>query len=86
MKRNSVIIIVILSFLLINCKKNINVPITDLHIHLKGDFKIEDAVLKSKNENIRYGIVINCGLGFPVHNDSQIDSVLLTLKDTPNSI
>ena len=83
MKRNSVITIVILSVLLMNCKNYDNFPITDLHIHLKGDFKIEDAVLKSKNENIRYGIVINCGLGFPVHNDSQIDSVLLTLKDYP---
>jgi hypothetical protein len=74
---------VLLTFLLINCRKNSTFPITDLHIHLKGDFKIEDAVLKSKNENIRYGIVINCGLGFPVHNDSQIDSVLLTFKDYP---
>ncbi|MEI8225691.1 MAG: hypothetical protein WCG82_07165 [Bacteroidota bacterium] len=62
---------------------NNSFPITDLHIHLKGDFNIENAVLKSKNENIRYGIVTNCGLGFPVHNDSQIDSVLLTLKDYP---
>jgi hypothetical protein len=83
MKRNSIIIFVLLSFLLMYCKNNNSFPITDLHIHLKGDFKIEDAVLKSKNENIRYGIVINCGLGFPVHNDSQIDSVLLTLKNYP---
>src|SRR5450759_933268 len=83
MKRNSVIVIVLLSFLLMYCKNNNSFPITDLHIHLKGDFKIEDAVLKSKNENIRYGIVTNCGLGFPVHNDSQIDSVLLTLKNYP---
>ena len=50
---------------------------------MKGGFTIEDAVLKSKNENIKYGIVVNCGVGFPVHNDSQIDSVILTLKDYP---
>jgi histidinol phosphatase-like PHP family hydrolase len=50
---------------------------------VKGGFTIEDAVLKSKNENIKYGIVVNCGVGFPVHNDSQIDSVILTLKDYP---
>jgi hypothetical protein len=83
MKRKSVIIIVLLSFVLVYCKPTVNFPITDLHIHLKGDFNIEDAVMKSKKENIRYGIVTNCGLGFPVHNDSQIDSVLLTLKDYP---
>jgi hypothetical protein len=83
MKRNPVIIIVLLSFLLMYCRNNSNFPLTDLHIHLKGDFKIEDAVSKSKKDNIRYGIVTNCGLGFPVHNDSQIDSVLLTFKDYP---
>jgi len=83
MKRNALIIFVLLSFLLMSCRNNENFPITDLHIHLKGDFKIEDAVIKSKKENIRYGIVVNCGVGFPVHNDSQIDSVIQTLKDYP---
>lgn len=83
MKKNLVTLIVLLSFLLMNCKSTNNFPITDLHVHIKGDFKIEDAVSKSKNENIRYGIVVNCGLGFPVHNDNQIDSVLLTLKNYP---
>jgi hypothetical protein len=67
----------------LNCRKNEPFPITDLHIHLKGDFTIEDAVKKSEAENIKYGIAINCGLGFPVHEDSQIDSLLLTLKDYP---
>ncbi|MCE5347576.1 MAG: hypothetical protein LLG13_15005 [Bacteroidales bacterium] len=66
-----------------SCTDTNELPITDLHIHLKGNFKIEDAVQKSKKENIKYGIAINCGVGFPVHNDNQIDSVLLTLKDYP---
>jgi hypothetical protein len=83
MKNSLVIIFVMSSFLLMFCSNNDKFPITDLHIHLKGGFNIEDAVLKSKNENIRYGIVTNCGLGFPVHSDSQIDSVLLTFKDYP---
>lgn len=83
MKRNLVLIILAISLISINCKRTDQFPITDLHIHLKGDFTIEDAVKKSKAENINYGIVINCGLKFPVHQDSQIDSVLLTLKDYP---
>lgn len=74
-------ILLVLAAFFSGCRNNNDMPITDLHIHLKGNLKIEDAVLKSKNENIRYGIAINCGQGFPVHNDSQIDSVLLTLKD-----
>jgi hypothetical protein len=76
-------VIVLLAFSLFNCTNKSTFQITDLHIHVKGGFTIEDAVQKSKNENIKYGIVTNCGLGFPVHSDSQIDSVLLTLKDYP---
>jgi histidinol phosphatase-like PHP family hydrolase len=83
MKKNTVVTFILMSLFLVNCKDNSTFPITDLHIHLKGDFNIKDAVLKSKNENIRYGIVTNCGLGFPVHNDSQIDSVILSFEDYP---
>jgi hypothetical protein len=80
-----ILILLILATLLIStsCKISDPFPLTDLHIHLKGNFTIRDAVIKSNAENIKYGIVINCGLKFPVHQDSQIDSVLLTLKDFP---
>lgn len=71
------------ALLMANCSRKDKIQITDLHIHLKGGFTIEDAVVKSKAENISYGIVTNCGLGFPVCNDNQIDSVLLTFKDYP---
>jgi histidinol phosphatase-like PHP family hydrolase len=57
--------------------------ITDLHIHLKGGFTMDNAIAKSAKENIKYGIVTNCGLGFPVHSDSQIDSVLKIMKRYP---
>jgi histidinol phosphatase-like PHP family hydrolase len=83
MKKNQVIIFLIFAFLLVNCRNIADFPLTDLHIHLKGGFTLEDAVLKSKSENIRFGIVTNCGLGFPVHSDNQIDSVLLTFNDYP---
>jgi hypothetical protein len=66
-----------------SCKRESQFPITDLHVHLKGGFTIQDAVKKSESENVKYGIAINCGLKFPVHQDSQIDSVLLPLKDYP---
>lgn len=65
------------------CRQSAEFPITDLHIHLKGDFSIDDAVLKSASENIQYGIALNCGLGFPVHSDSQIDSFLIIMDDYP---
>jgi phosphotriesterase-related protein len=66
-----------------NTGENDTFQLTDLHIHLKGGFTIDSAIVKSKKENIIYGIVTNCGLGFPVHNDSQIDSVITEMKKYP---
>jgi hypothetical protein len=81
MKR--IIVLLLTLFCIASCKNTRTLPITDLHIHLKGGFTLEDAVKKSKDEDIKYGIVTNCGVGFPVHTDAQIDSVLLTFKDYP---
>jgi len=83
MKTRLFLITIAMFLISTNCKDIKPLQITDLHIHLKGDFTIEDAVKKSKAENINYGIVVNCGLKFPVHEESQIDSVLLTFKDYP---
>jgi histidinol phosphatase-like PHP family hydrolase len=58
-------------------------PLIDLHIHIKGDFSIEGAIQRSRKDHIQYGIVVNCGLGFPVHQNSQIDSSLLVIKKYP---
>lgn len=55
----------------------------DLHVHLKGGFTIDDAIKKSTREGIKYGIVVNCGIGFPVNSDNQIDSVINDLKRYP---
>jgi hypothetical protein len=83
MKKTSLLLIVLMSLSIISCKTKETFPITDLHIHLKGKLTIEDAAKKSVAENIQYGIAVNCGVGFPIHNDSQIDSVLATIKGYP---
>ena len=80
MKKIAASIIGLISFTFCNCQNDSPFPITDLHVHCKGGFTIEDAVIKSKNEHIRYGLVTNVGIGFPVHNDNQIDSVINSLK------
>jgi histidinol phosphatase-like PHP family hydrolase len=82
MKKN-LIKLVVLAFLLVGCQDKSNFHLTDLHIHIKGNMTIEDAAKKSISENIDYGIAVNCGLGFPINTDSQIDSVLTTFKDFP---
>jgi len=83
MKKKLFIVVPVLVFIIAGCRQTEKFPVTDLHIHIKGGFTIEDAVRKSEAEKIQYGIAVNCGLGFPVQNDSQIDSFLLTMKDYP---
>jgi len=83
MKRKLFLLLFVMVFISINCQRTVEFPITDLHVHLKGRFTADDAVNKSKAENINYGIAVNCGLGFPIHKESQIDSVLATFKDFP---
>lgn len=83
MKTNLSLIFVLISLIFPGCREKNDFPLTDLHVHLKGKLTIEDAAKKSKDENIQYGIAVNCGLGFPIHSDSQIDSVLQIFKSYP---
>jgi len=83
MKRIAVLLMGLLSYTYCNCQVNSPFPITDLHVHCKGGFTVEDAVKKSKAENISYGLVTNVGIGFPVHSDIQIDSVIASYRNYP---
>ncbi len=58
-------------------------PLIDLHVHIKGDLTIDSAIKKSRKDHVQYGIVVNCGMGFPVHTDMQVDSFLLAMKKYP---
>ena len=83
MKKQLLLVSMALVYMTAGCRQTADFPITDLHVHLKGNFNIEDAVRKSEAEGIRYGIAVNCGIGFPVQNDSQADSFLLIMNDYP---
>jgi hypothetical protein len=83
MKNNLTLSVILFLFILSGCREKSDFSLTDLHVHLKGKLTLEDAAKKSKDENIQYGIAVNCGLGFPIHSDSQIDSVLQTFKGYP---
>lgn len=83
MKIKAIIVLILSAAMIAGCTQKKAMQITDLHVHLKGNLTIDDAVKKSEAENIRYGIAVNCGLGFPVHTDAQIDSVLETFKGYP---
>ena len=83
MKKRLVVLFTVFSIIAVSYKQNNTFKLTDLHVHLKGGFTIDSAIAKSIRENINYGIVTNCGLGFPVHSDVQIDSVLTVMKKYP---
>lgn len=83
MEKHLLPLIIVMIIISMSCSWQVPFRITDLHVHLKGKLTLEDAAKKSKAENIDYGIAVNCGLGFPVHKDSQIDSVVALFKNYP---
>ena len=81
--KNLIIITALLLLIGCNNKKGHNVELIDLHIHLKGDLTIDEAIKKSEAEGIRYGIAANCGLGFPIQTDAQIDEYVSEIQNYP---
>lgn len=53
-----------------------NVPVADLHTHLKGGLTVADVLRRQYRTGINAGIAVNCGLGFAITNDAGIDAAL----------
>ena len=60
-----------------------NFPVVDYHVHLKGGLTLDQALANSRRHGINYGIAINCGLNFPVHDDASVREYLATMKGQP---
>jgi hypothetical protein len=60
-----------------------NFPVVDYHVHLKGGLTLSEAFANARRVGINYGIAINCGLGFPVHDEASVHEYLATMKDQP---
>ncbi len=60
-----------------------NYPIVNAHVHLKGGLTLEQALSRSRETGIYYGIAVNCGLGFAVTNDAGIHQYLATMQGQP---
>ncbi len=67
----------------IDSLKKLGFPMEDLHVHLKGGLTIEEAVEKSKWTGIKYGIAANCGIGFPITNDTALMEFYHSLEGYP---
>jgi len=58
-------------------------PLVDYHVHLKGGLTLDEALGKSREAGITYGIAENCGLNFPVTNDDQLKQSFDRLEGRP---
>ncbi|PWD99994.1 DUF1080 domain-containing protein [Marinilabilia rubra] len=58
-------------------------PLVDYHVHLKGGLTLDDVIGNSGQLGINYGIAPNCGLHFPITNDSSLYAYLENVNDAP---
>jgi len=58
-------------------------PVVNFHVHLKGGLTFDQALEQARNTGVKYGIAVNCGLGFSVTNDAGVNSYLDTMKGKP---
>ncbi|MEN6324417.1 MAG: family 16 glycoside hydrolase [Proteiniphilum sp.] len=59
-----------------------NFPVLDYHVHLKG-ITAEQAAARSRQLGINYALAPNCGIGFPITNDSEVIAYLDSMKGQP---
>ncbi len=58
-------------------------PLIDFHVHLKGGLTMDQACQHARDNGFCYGVAANCGLKFPVTNDSTLNSYLRSIQKEP---
>ncbi len=58
-------------------------PLIDFHTHLKGGLTIDQAIKHAQTIGCNYGVAANCGLKFPVTNDSTLNVYYHTISQEP---
>jgi len=58
-------------------------PVIDFHGHLKGGLTIDQAAKYGRDHGFNYGIAANCGLNFPVTDDSSLNAYYEELSNEP---
>jgi hypothetical protein len=55
----------------------------DYHVHAKGGLTLEEALRRSRETGIYYGIAVNGGLGFPIESDAGLEPFLREMEGKP---
>ncbi len=58
-------------------------PLIDFHCHLKGGLTMDQACQHARDNGYNYGVAANCGLKFPVTNDSTLNAYLDGISKEP---
>lgn len=58
-------------------------PLIDFHVHLKGGLTMDQTCEHARKNGFNYGVAANCGLKFPVTNDSTLNSYLKSIQMEP---
>lgn len=58
-------------------------PVIDFHGHLKGGLTMAQACEYGRNHGFNYGIAANCGLNFPVTDDSSLYAYYNEISEEP---
>jgi hypothetical protein len=60
-----------------------NVPVIDLHAHLKGGLTMDEVLQQFYKTGINYGVAVNGGVGFPITNDAGIHAFRNEMEGYP---
>ncbi len=60
-----------------------DIPVADLHVHLKAGLTLDQAIAKSLRDGVQYGIAVNCGKGFPTENDAAALAFIDSMQGRP---
>jgi hypothetical protein len=58
-------------------------PVIDFHAHLKGGLTVDEVCAHGRINGYNYGLAPNCGLNFPVTNDSSLNAYYVEMKSEP---
>jgi hypothetical protein len=64
---------------------NDNLPLMDLHVHLKGGLTMAPALANARKYGFTYGLAINCGLQMEFETNAAVEEYLASYKKPPHT-
>lgn len=62
-----------------------NIPLMDLHVHLKGGLTLDEALTHARQYGFTYGIAFNCGLQMTFENEAALQEFLKVYQKPAHS-